>query len=170
MASVVKRFILLGDCVTQVAMAWDRFWSGLEWQTEPPWGRVPTGGGFINAQTGELMQAFRAGTLPPGFFNRDNQAIVYPVPNSAMFTNTTTNIAYVYSRRITMPHFLGLIDDVLRQAKEAIPFGGKYLMLPDGSHIRLDFVRCETARDFDDTTGATMQGMFFFNIRSRTNL
>jgi hypothetical protein len=155
--------------LTEIAQAFEVFFTGREWREVSPdnWQQVENGMGFRNAQTGQLIPAFRAGTIPsPAPF----PCIVYPVPNSAAFTNTTANIVYIYDRRPGMPRFLALIDDVLRQMKESIPLGGKSLILPDKSQIRLDFVRCETMRDFDDTTGATMQGMFFFNARSRTNL
>jgi hypothetical protein len=139
--------------VTEIVHLYESFWTG-----------------FRKAQDGSLLPAFRQGTLPEGFFNGDGQAIVYPTPDLAVFTQSTANITYVYSRRVTEPYFLELIDDVLSQMKAAIPVGGKRLFLPDGSHIRLDFIRCETMRDFSDNTGRTMQGLLFFNVRSLTNL
>lgn len=151
--------------MTELASLYAAFWTGKEWREVSPgdWREVENGWGFRNAQTGELIPAFR--NIAPA--NAPFPHIVYPVGSSEFFTNKVANIVFVRDRRPAMPDFYGLVDDVLRQMREAIPISGKRLVLPDGNHIKLQFANVDTRRDLDDTTGATVQGIFNFNIRMR---
>ena len=116
------------------------------------------GMGFRNAQTGLLIPAFR--NMPPA--GTAFPCITYPVLDNELFTNRVANTAFIYDRRIVMPDFLGLVDDVLRQFRIAVPLGGL-----DIGHHTLYFDDVTARRDFDDSTGATTMGIMKFNIRRR---
>ena len=152
--------------MTEVATAYAEFWSGRGWrEVGGVWQEIELPGmGFRNAFNGQLIPAFRG--LPPP--SAPFPHIQYPVFSTEMFTNRVANTAFIRDRRPAMMDFYGLVDDVLRIMEDAIPpLKGNRLILPSGTHIKLLFANADTGRDFDDTTGATVQGIFNFNIRMR---
>jgi len=137
--------------LTEIAVVYEQFWTGLSWQTEAPFQQVPNDTGFIDRTTGHLIHAY-PDRLPSGFFNtairppgRPNDparipttGIIYPsiVPNS--MTSVIANFS-VIDRRPAMPNFRGLINDAVRQFAEYCPSEiGVQFSLPEGGVIWLN--------------------------------